>query len=109
MQVDAAEAMNMEVATQLVQESKRQKPDLFPPFPTLASMSFLPIIPQAKVMTPTSQPRYSDGCLPSKRRELDSKCNFSGKVRRIIEQLLKDARDQTGLQPAGGQPLSYSR
>eukprot|EP00090_Calanus_glacialis_P032741 TRINITY_DN5424_c0_g1_i3.p1 TRINITY_DN5424_c0_g1~~TRINITY_DN5424_c0_g1_i3.p1 ORF type:complete len:859 (-),score=395.18 TRINITY_DN5424_c0_g1_i3:244-2511(-) len=130
MQVDAAEPVSMEVSHPPVQESATlarsistiPPPDqdqIFPPSllgvpsspsPTLASMSslpttWLPIIARDQAMPPTSQPPHSDAYLagqPSKRRRLNGDCKPRGEVRRIIEQSLKEAMDQTGLQPAGG-------
>ena len=130
MQVDAAEPVSMEVSPPPVQESETTirsistipppgQEQVFPPSllavpsspsPTLASMSslpttWLPIIARDQAMPPTSQPPHSDAYLagqPSKRRRLNGDCKPRGEVRRIIEQSLKEAMDQTGLQPAGG-------
>ena len=53
---------------------------------------------------PRHQP-HSDAYLsgqPSKRRRLNSDNRPRGDVRRLIEQSLHEAMDQTGLQPVGG-------
>lgn len=130
MQVDTAEPVSMEVSPPPVQESETTarsistipppgQEQVFPPSllavpsspsPTLASMSslpttWLPIIARDQAMAPTSQPPHSDAYLagqPSKRRRLNAECKPRGEVRRMIEQSLKEAMDQTGLQPAGG-------
>merc|ERR1719427_2411677 len=84
--------------------------DTASPSSTLSSMStlptaWLPIIARDQAVTGTSQQPNSDAYLsgqPSKRRRLNMECKPRGQVRRMIEQSLQQAMDQTGLQPTGG-------
>merc|ERR1719186_241145 len=85
-------------------------PTITSPTPTMSSMStlptaWLPIIARDQAATATSQQPHSDAYLsgqPSKRRRLNTECKPRGQVRRMIEQSLQQAMDQTGLQPTGG-------
>jgi len=85
-------------------------PTITSPTPTMSSMStlptaWLPIIARDQAVTATSQQPHSDAYLsgqPSKRRRLNTECKPRGQVRRMIEQSLQQAMDQTGLQPTGG-------
>jgi len=67
--------------------------------------AWVPIISRDHAMPTTSQAPHSDAYLsgqPSKRRKLNTECKPRGEVHRLIEQSLKEAMDQTGLQPAAG-------
>eukprot|EP00092_Neocalanus_flemingeri_P028334 GFUD01030771.1.p1 GENE.GFUD01030771.1~~GFUD01030771.1.p1 ORF type:complete len:889 (+),score=361.49 GFUD01030771.1:209-2668(+) len=85
-------------------------PPITSPTPALSSLSalpaaWLPIIARDQTVTASSNQPHSDAYLsgqPSKRRRLDTECKPRGEVRRMIEQSLQEAMDQTGLQPTGG-------
>merc|ERR1719184_199402 len=75
--------------------------------PTMSSlpMAWVPIIARDHAMPTTSQAPHSDAYLagqPSKRRKLNAECKPRGEVTRLIEQSLKEAMDQTGVQPISG-------
>jgi len=75
-----------------------------PSIPSLPS-AWVPIISRDHAMPTTSQAPHSDAYLsgqPSKRRKLNAECKPRGEVHRLIEQSLKEAMDQTGLQPSAG-------
>merc|ERR1719483_1894408 len=77
---------------------------------TMSNMSslpstWLPIIARDQAVTVTTQQPHSDAYLsgqPSKRRRLNTESKPRGEVRRLIEQSLQEAMEQTGLQPTGG-------
>ena len=75
-----------------------------PSIPSLPS-AWVPIISRDHALPTTSQAPHSDAYLsgqPSKRRKLNAECKPRGEVHRLIEQSLKEAMDQTGLQPSAG-------
>merc|ERR1712098_1016306 len=63
------------------------------------------VLPAPRLGAYYLQGPHSDAYLsgqPSKRRKLNTECKPRGEVHRLIEQSLKEAMDQTGLQPAAG-------
>merc|ERR1712173_463808 len=67
--------------------------------------AWVPIISRDHALPTTSQAPNSDAYLsgqPSKRRKLNAECKPRGEVTRLIEQSLKEAMDQTGVQPTSG-------
>jgi len=83
--------------------------------PTLSSQSspgmsalpaaWLPIIARDQNLTPSANTPHSDAYLsgqPSKRRRLNAECKPRGEVNSVIEQAMKEAIEQTGIQPSGG-------
>jgi len=69
--------------------------------------SWLPIIARDQEMTAGNRQPNSDAYLsgqPSKRRRLNADCKPRGEVKHLVEQSLKEAIEQTGLQPSSGAP-----
>jgi len=128
---NASEPVSMEVSPPHVQESETgttrpvagipppEQNQVFPPsllavpsmttssLPSITSLpaAWVPIIARDGAMPAGSQAPHSDAYLsgqPSKRRRLNTECKPRGEVQRLIEQSLKEAMDQTGLQPTAG-------
>jgi len=128
---NAPEPVSMEVSPPHVQESEPgttrpvalipppEQDQAFPPsllavpsmttssLPSMSSLpaAWVPIIARDQAIPAGSQAPHSDAYLagqPSKRRRLNTECKPRGEVQRLIEQSLKEAMDQTGLQPTTG-------
>ena len=127
----APEPVSMEVSPPHVQEAETgttrhaalipppEQDQAFPPsllavpsmttssLPSMSSLpaAWVPIIARDQAIPAGSQAPHSDAYLagqPSKRRRLNNECKPRGEVQRLIEQSLKEAMDQTGLQPTTG-------